>query len=674
MPKDTFKHRADNLARLLADEHGAEILAELQKLSLESAHAVSPRTRRAGEEEAGVVGVWQVLPTPDGPAMRRRALSAEQLRTWADVEHIPAAGRSTRVALLGESSGRGFLLDPLLTPAIALERRLNTAGGDFQVVDLARTGADLRDLMEIMAQVPLAEPDVIVVYAGNNWVRSRHSPAHLDLLAAALREGGYPEMRRAFLDRIVAPGARRVLDRLASVASACQAEVVLVVPEFNLQGWSPDPELELPPLAPEHLARWSRARALAEDALAEGPVDGALGFIDEMAGLDQGMSPLTGWLRARAADAAGRPDTRLSALRESRDAACGLLTTHTPRITEHLREFLLAGAAERGFRCVDLAELLALGPGPSLPDPGFFLDYCHLSSTGIERFAAAATDAIMDRPAGTTEPLDVLSPADRAIGDVLAAMHNSYYGQTQERVEQLVVGAVHADPAGRSFCEALLRLLEGTGPVWSSAAVRVLTERPHAERYLATMLSRSAETLGMWTLHEALLAAVGPQTPGRRAQEKVDLLATAEQGLIDGAFLAVNHLPERAYFQAFGARSVFGFRSEHSGGGRLRVTYRIPAVLSAGDPVVVSVNGHRSGELRPRDSWATAELRIPDGALEEGVNKLEISWPRGGADWSERRVRDAQALSRGDYPVVLGVQGELFDLLFTPEYSAAAEI
>ncbi|MEU1130356.1 hypothetical protein ABZ383_10875 [Streptomyces sp. NPDC005900] len=669
MPKDSLRHRADNLARLLADGRGAEILAELQKLGLETAGVRStaattstPEAAVAASPDGGVLGAWRVAPTPDGPALHRRDLPPEELRSWADVEHVPAAGDATRVVLLGESSARGFLLDPLLTPAVALQRQLDAAGARHQVVDLAHTGADLRDLAQTLHQLPQAEPEVIVVYAGNNWVRSRHTPAHLDLLAEALRVGDYLAMRRAYLDRIVAPGIEQLLDRLSRTARACGSEVVVVIPEFNLRDWVHDPELELPPLPAKDLLTWSELRSEAEAAFDAGDDERVLTVTAAMARLDAGTSPVTGYLRARAAGRADDPRGARAALLDARDAVCGLLATHTPRITSGVRTALVEGAARRGFRTVDLAELLRADDG--LPDTAHFLDYCHLSSTGIETTAAAVADVIAGHAPGRTAPQETLSAPDRAIGDLLAAIHNSYYAQRDDRVVSLVAGAVTV-PEGRIFATSLLRLLESTGPVWASAAVPELTARPHAARYLAPMLSRSAETLGMWSLQQALREVVGRQDTlvprGRAVGGTVDVLRTAEQGLIDGAFQSVDHRPERAFFQGFGPVTHLGFRAA-AGTATVRLTYRVPAAIRQGDPVTVVVNGHHLGDLPSVASWTSADLSVGPGVLQDGVNRFELRWPCGGDDWPERRLADASRLARGDYPFVRAVQGELFDL------------
>ena len=393
-PAGRHRRRVDRLARLLADERGTELLAELQKLGLEAGPTGS-RPAAGAAPAVAAVGVWWVLPTPSGPELRRRELPAEELRGWADVEHVPAAGEAIRVVLLGESTARGFLLDPVFTPAVALQDRLD-AGGAYQVVDLAHVGADARDLTEVASALPALEPDVVVVLAGNNWARPRHTPGSLDLLAGALREGGYPALRRAHAEGVVAPGIERALDALAAVPAA---RVVVVVPEFNTGGWAPDPELELPPLAPADLRSWTELRRAAETALATGDLAGVRAATTAMNRLDAGTSPVPGRLRALAAT---DPDEVRTALEESRDAGTGLLTTHTPRLTADVRARLLAGARRRDLDVLDLAPVLRAHPDAPCPDPDLFLDYCHLSARGTATVTAAVADVLTGRPPGTT--------------------------------------------------------------------------------------------------------------------------------------------------------------------------------------------------------------------------------------------------------------------------------
>src|SRR5204862_313740 len=73
--------------------------------------------------------------------------------------------------LLGESVARGFFYDPIFNPAIALRAMFATAapGRPIEVVDLARTDQLLAPLQRLVEAAVALEPDVMVVFAGNNW-------------------------------------------------------------------------------------------------------------------------------------------------------------------------------------------------------------------------------------------------------------------------------------------------------------------------------------------------------------------------------------------------------------------------------------------------------------------------------------------------------------------------
>ncbi|MEU5092563.1 hypothetical protein [Streptomyces sp. NPDC021356] len=689
-PEERLAARADNLARLLSDERGAEILAELQKLALvtgsRQAAANGPRATAGTEPDAAAVGPWDVVHTDGTTIMRRRPLPVDEARTWADVADIALSDTAERVVLLGESSARGFLLDPVFNPALALQRRLDDAApGAHQCIDLAQTGQSLRELMTLVGRLPALRPDVIVVYAGNNWVLPQHTPAHLDLLATSLRNGDYATMRDAFLDGIVAPEAQRLLNRLAQVARSCEARVVLVVPEFNLRGWTPDPELEFPPLAPDDLTRWSGLRRRAEDARARGEAASVLTLTEEMAALDRGLSPATGWLRASAARTLGRTADEERALEAARDAAAGLLTTHTPRVTSALRAAMADTGARLGFRCVDLGALLRHRSPHALPEPSYFLDYCHLSDQGIELLAAAVTDAVRGLPEGTTAPGPGAPGTARAMSFLLAAVHNSFYGQPEERVAELARAAVRGVP---ETAQALHDVLEADGPVWTHPAVKTLVADPQANRYLAPMLTRQAETLGMWSLRTCLRREIGrvprPGAPGRaNGAERApgpqarpgptDLLAAVEQGLIDGAFRPPNHLPERSYLQCFGRTSTLVLELPQAVSGEVTLVYRTPETIDRTAAAAVLANGTEIGKLpAAMGGWRCLRLAVPASAVRPGGNRLVIHWPLGGARWQARRTSDAAALARSEFPMVLPVQGELFEAVFAPHTTTDA--
>src|SRR5262245_8783950 len=99
-----------------------------------------------------------------------------------------------RVCLLGESAAAGFFYAPHATPARALEAHLGAAAGEgqFEVIDLTRVSLEVEGGPESLTRIVLAslqlEPDLLVVFAGNNWF-SRAVP-RLEAGEAALRQAG----------------------------------------------------------------------------------------------------------------------------------------------------------------------------------------------------------------------------------------------------------------------------------------------------------------------------------------------------------------------------------------------------------------------------------------------------------------------------------------------------
>ena len=56
--------------------------------------------------------------------------------------------------------------------------------------------------------LPALEPDAVVLFAGNNWSSVRLELEELDLLAGALREGGFARSRSVFVDTLIRGRAR----------------------------------------------------------------------------------------------------------------------------------------------------------------------------------------------------------------------------------------------------------------------------------------------------------------------------------------------------------------------------------------------------------------------------------------------------------------------------------
>jgi hypothetical protein len=654
------------LAALLGDERGAEILAELQKISLRGRRSPRSKCQESLSSGARNIGVWDIVDTADGRALRRQNRAPGELRMWADVSEVPGKGKARRVVLVGESSARGFLLDPAMTPSEALASRLEQwAGpGAYQCVDLAHTGASLEDVTELLAEIPQIDPDVLVLYVGNNWSVPQYSVADLDALSRELRSGGYAAMRRAFWPTVVLPRARLLLVRIQEILSR-HVDVVVVIPEFNLREWVPPANVEVPALPPEAFVAWYELRQQAETALRDRQWSGVPPLARRMCLLDEGCSPVTGHLLGRALEALGDGAGAREAYEDSRDSVCGLLIRYTPRITRAAQELLTSFCELNGLHCVDLRKVLAADDLPEMPDPCHFLDFCHLSESGIDIAMSAVAEAIhQPRTAndGTGQRFPAkarteLNPRDRAGSHLIAACYNAHNRQPAPILRRHLRSALEIWPDSLELAKALLDVLEGFGPLWTNRQLSRLMTLPQLARYFEMLVARRAESLGLWTLRACLAEIIPDREPPPSASRtcSIELLEVPE-GPSGAGHTAPNFTAGRSYIQATSHRTRLYFlqRSDHYS--EIELTYRM-ATIESMEPAHADVNRVPIGALPFTREWSS--VRLPINVKAPGICELEIQWPVGSVDYDGRRGADTIALSCGDYPYVLPVFGEI---------------
>jgi hypothetical protein len=441
---------ADALATALATAGGQRLLRDLQRLGLteppgapaaETPAAVAPPGPRpisiwSPREEAGEI-VWvrpPRLPLGDHYA----AVSAIRPKRGA----LPR-----RICFFGESAAAGYLYAPHLTPAGVLAAQLREAAGDgeTEVIDLARTNETLASLVETARASLQLSPDLLVIYAGNNWslletpeispyppsVRGRQR------YAEAVRGGGILGPARMARERL-AGIAQAAMAEIAQIARAAGAPVVLVVPEVNLADW----ETRQPTvwLAGDATARWHEAYGRAGAALAAGDFGAAEARAWEMAELDGGSGPapfrfLAAALRGQGREAAAR-DAAISEVDSVHYPLLAFLAA--PQATTLARELLLGfarGQPRETFAAVDLRRVFAAWTGSALPGRRLFLDYCHLTAEGIKvAMSAVAAQAIRllrlgepsweDLARGSPDPR--LPPGAEAAALLGAAIHTAH--------------------------------------------------------------------------------------------------------------------------------------------------------------------------------------------------------------------------------------------------------
>jgi hypothetical protein len=656
-----LRAEANRLAALLADARGAEILAGLQRLAA-ALRDPEPVLPGGGCGAAGLpagpgdVAIWHAERVPGGTELRRRGVDGINPWHWADIDYVPPPHGARRVVLIGESVARGWAYDPMISPFMVLSRQLDKlAPGGFQCVDLAQAGATAEDLIRLIRQLPALEPDVVVVFAGNNWGCMPESTT-LEFLAdsvSAVREGGYPQMRRNFIRSVIMPRARQVRDELLRLHAACGTQVVVVLPEFNLQGWAPPPGIDLPVIPAAAFAAWHQLRADAERARGQGRWQEVLTAARQMVALDDGTSPVPGQLIGQAGVALGDGAAARAGLEASRDALTGLGITNTPRTTSGIRELLAAFAREHGFALVDMGAAVATAEFPQLPDARYFFDYCHLTDEGMELVMSRVAEAVAGVPAQTVRPGPGIEPPVRAFMHVISAAHGAFHGQRAAFVRTHLRLAAAACPDAAVAMTWLLDVLEGAGPIWARPAIEHLAGLGPGSALLGPVLLSRSMPPELWTLRACLAEVLGRAAADAPAGG--DLLAAP----FGDGFRPPNLSQGRAFYQATAHRSVFSFAARGVADAALSLCYRMPA--PARSAATVTVNGQDIGMIPPSPRWATASVGCPSAVILPGVNQLSIRWPVPQVTAGDRQARDASAMARGEFPYVLPVYGELFE-------------
>ncbi len=638
IPQDhLLKALADEMARQLSGSSGESAVLLLQRFGL-----ITLPERQTPSARSGGLGIWEAGSQGYEPSAALR----KQWPNWANIHSIPLKGERKRVLLLGESVAAGFLYAPEFRPAQALEATLTTALGEpVEVIDLAKSDLLAPELAELSGAAPTLDPDVLVVFAGNNW--GLHGRQDLHLEATVLRERGalgFKELREQRLAAMV----DTLLQQFAELSR--RLSIVVVIPEINLVDWRLDAEADAPWLPAGSNRRWLECRAAARSALASSRFDEAAALAREMVELDGGTAA-SGWtLLADCARARGDLTTARTCLEKARDAHIWDNTHQTPRALSITQKALRGCALPGRIAVVDLPQCFAAWLHGELPDRRLFLDYCHLSFEGI-RVAMAATAlevaALLDsgRPLPTLESLvnavPPLSPRSEAIAHFGGALHSAHWGQSSQSssfVSYLCHEAAQRSPEIAHAMRAYLELQTRRTPVWACAAAERLSAfaTSFLPGYIIVHESRNLTKLFDSVLLSAIADALEDNNlPSRSFLEELRkeerALSDRPHDLLDpyhrASWMDLNWLEWPSHFhRAYTSTSRYPWVSRTQREVAFALTCRRMGADSPGE-CQVRINGTCVAHRPLSATWSTLLFNAPADLVQSGVNWLEIHWP-----------------------------------------------
>ena len=691
---DPLKAFANRAARFSGSEDATRTVRDLHLTGILNARSSEGRLEWGGKLN---VGIWRRASDTRTAAFVRRKDAARDWNNWASKEAIEPKRTKWRIVLVGESVARGFLYDPGFTPAAALEGMLVSRFGatEIDVVDLARTNQTIEPLRTLLAQCLSLRPDVVVIFAGNNW-RPQLADADIPYVDGLLREGGVPAMK-TFLDLRREQAARQFVSEANRFLAANDVASIWVVPEFNLGDWT-DPVADAPLLKADGNRRWRDLEKQASLAAAAGDLARAEELAEAMTALDRGTNAVPLRILAECRRAAGDGSGFRRYLELCRDAeGWNPAFQYSPRVTSAIQDALRAGSSGPRHAVVDLPEVFSLHLDGALPDRRMFLDYCHLTAEGINLAMAEVASRISSMLPGQAVPPRAFAalsggPSAKVEGQasLLAAVHNAHFYQRQEVVDYWLQRAVRSWPESR---EVIVRFVDfqmrrSPAVACKSALEMLALEEPDTLRYLSLHGKRLDFTLGN-AAAKCLAASSQDEIRAREhsiaggPRELTDFYySSAAVGSSDRAWVSSSFATNRGsasiFASAFWERSRFVFFAEAGQPAEVKLTFRVPHFAARGGDVEVVVNGQRVARTGAARKWQTLAVSVPGELIVGGLNEIVLIWPEPDESADEALSQAADVLSARRLPRFHPVFGEIHSLLvFDPRAnyraSSAAE-
>lgn len=684
-PFDSTKLIAKQLAEKVYSGEARDVIRLMQHSGLFVSHSELPSNFNSAK--ANTVGVWTRKTDSHGNAsfVRDQVMAAEW-GMWAQNVKISAKGNRKRVVYLGESAARGFLYDPGYTPAQVLESLLQSSFGvdAVDVVDLARTNADIHLIRKTASEALMLEPDALVIFAGNNWGPNAGYSSNSELcqkLAHALREGAITGFRN-YIEESLGEEINNLSDDIAKLYG--DIPVYWIVPEFCLGDWK-DPDTNAPWLNDFNNIAWIETAEKARASLASLDYDSALKAAEQMLALDEGNCATTHYILGRIYRAIGDSNKEKLALENARNASLwDMLRQNSPRIMSLSQRMLRKKAIENNHHIIDMPELFQTHTSGQLPGRQLFLDYCHLNSDGIRLLMSATAAALITvlsnskKIVSQDELFKVASnPSATAEAEayLLAAIHNAHWGQCRELVLFYCKKALFFSPNIAKVMINYIEIQNNLAPIWMQKATESLLSNisPVLQRYFFQMEFKSLDEV-LFDAFSQSLEMIAPETGQLLNQFRIKhhSIVGKETNLLDPFYHNTSISNEQTsqnsilhfndYYEAFELKSEFRFVGESGKAAKNKVTLRLPQsdlLDSSGLVVSIFLNGKPIQEFRANRHWKTFEFDIAGDLVVDGINRVTIHWPIECAQ-REMAISDAaDTVSSGRTPELFPVFGHI---------------
>jgi hypothetical protein len=517
------------------------------------------------------VGIWIAQRENGKISFVKNERYKKEFYRWARTNSIPPKSDKYRIALLGESVARGFLFDPYLTPASVLQKTLNDHlnGKEAEVVDLACLGMELPGLEKLCGEAMTLEPDMLVIFAGNNWralLRDFSDEDRKELILAANQDEMLKKMGSITKRKTIAQ-INQFMDKLDKLTQMKDIPVVFIIPGFNLKGWKHNFGGEIHPFNGSQLEESIRLKEEIESAIADGDYIIAQKKAEKLIELDRVSSPGYEYL-ARCMLHNGNLREAKKNFETARDS--GIYMPYDVRCCySFIAQTIAEKAGEYQFSTVHLPEIFK-ETGDGIPGYDLFIDYCHLNAEGIRLAMKHTAECILPimGAAGTVEMEKLQLESGRLSRSYfLAALHCAHHGQPYEALYDLCCEALRVSPAIASSMISYIKLTTRNGMWLLNAEMSKLVESGIEKQY--PLLNQDYDNKSMdITLVQAITHAL--QRHGMDLEEEINSLRIREHKAYDQRI----NLLESCYRNTSSDEKIFFSRYEARGPAKKTPVYK----------------------------------------------------------------------------------------------------
>ncbi|MBF0272420.1 MAG: hypothetical protein HQL98_10190 [Magnetococcales bacterium] len=659
-PPDLTKILANQIAdRLAAVDDLPRLLESMRQLGMFSGqmdlstHQAQPLPTPAIGEATTRIGIWEPVTEQGQTRYERIETDPFNASRWSAAEHIPPKSAKKRIVYLGESVARGFFFDPHFNPVQVMESLLATQPGDtgYEIIDLACNGQFMPGLLKLAHEAVALQPDLMILFAGNNWLEPNTLWRELaPTMARTLREGAGLAGINRVIQNWLQQRAAAYVQQLSTLARARQLPILVVIPEFNLADFASDTIIGTPKATRDGQgvdpARWQYLLEQTRTVIDQGEWDEGATLAQQLIEYDQGTTSVAYALLARCLQEQGHIPKAREALEQARDAMLWCWPLLTPRCPAVVRSTILQEIDRVGtpwLSGIDLPSRFATWLEGAIPGRRSFFDYCHLTAEGTAMVASALVVAIRERLEGAQTDWHALmtrapAPNQGIIrrAHLFAAMHNASWGQSRELVRHhaeqasgqdgpVTLATFMADLACRrlpgALCDLFPEVLQADDLF---ATFRLADMGPRRHDLLAEELTRAFQK-------------TDPQLPDRIQQRllQAHALDASPIDLLDPYYHITTWCqPEgdwwkqSLHFKAYDRVSRFLLViADPSRNIRLTITHRIPPASHPDGALAVQINQTRLPALPLHTAWTTTTLSIPAQLLVAGKNEITLHWP-----------------------------------------------